>query len=73
MQEQQRRRRRLELHDRAGDRRGQGCLRSTGTASQPIGVPTSGFRCTADNVTGLVLAVILTVYLVAALVFPEGF
>ena len=28
---------------------------------------------TADNVVGLVLAVILTGYLVAALVFPERF
>jgi K+-transporting ATPase KdpF subunit len=28
---------------------------------------------TADNVVGLVLAVILTAYLVAALVFPERF
>jgi K+-transporting ATPase KdpF subunit len=28
---------------------------------------------TADNVIGLVLAVLLAVYLVAALVFPERF
>ncbi|MGH9229536.1 MAG: K(+)-transporting ATPase subunit F [Acidimicrobiales bacterium] len=28
---------------------------------------------TADNVAGLILAVILTGYLVAALVFPERF
>jgi K+-transporting ATPase KdpF subunit len=28
---------------------------------------------TADNIVGLVLAVILTAYLVAALVFPERF
>jgi K+-transporting ATPase KdpF subunit len=27
----------------------------------------------ADNVAGLVIAVLLTVYLVAALVFPEKF
>ena len=32
-------------------------------------------RCgmTADNIVGLVIAVLLTVYLVAALVFPEKF
>jgi K+-transporting ATPase KdpF subunit len=28
---------------------------------------------TADNIIGLVIAVILTAYLVAALVFPERF
>ena len=28
---------------------------------------------TADNVVGLVIAVLLTVYLVASLVFPERF
>jgi K+-transporting ATPase KdpF subunit len=28
---------------------------------------------TADNIIGLVIAVLLTVYLVAALVFPERF
>jgi K+-transporting ATPase KdpF subunit len=28
---------------------------------------------TADNIVGLVVAVLLTVYLVAALVFPERF
>jgi K+-transporting ATPase KdpF subunit len=28
---------------------------------------------TADNIVGLVIAVALTVYLVAALVFPEKF
>jgi len=28
---------------------------------------------TADNIVGLVIAVLLTVYLVAALVFPERF
>ena len=28
---------------------------------------------TADNVIGLVLAVLLTAYLVAALIFPERF
>jgi K+-transporting ATPase KdpF subunit len=28
---------------------------------------------TADNIVGLVIALLLTVYLVAALVFPERF
>jgi K+-transporting ATPase KdpF subunit len=28
---------------------------------------------TADNVVGLIVAVLLTVYLVAALIFPERF
>jgi K+-transporting ATPase KdpF subunit len=28
---------------------------------------------TADNIVGLVIAVLLTIYLVAALVFPERF
>jgi K+-transporting ATPase KdpF subunit len=28
---------------------------------------------TADNVVGLIVAVLLTVYLIAALIFPERF